>query len=75
MKKWEEDTSKRNDYFEKFGITTLTFTDSNLRDMSSSFARLEKYLSPPKKKRPALPEATTAVAGYRFDAKRKIDVT
>lgn len=75
IKKWEEDTKKRNAYFEKFGITTLTFTDSDFQDIGTAFARVEKYLLPLKKKRTALPDAATALAGYKFDVKRKIDVT
>lgn len=75
IKMWEADTKKRNAYFEKFGITTLTFTNSDFEDISTAFKRLEKYLLPLKKKRAALPDAATAVKSYKFDVKRKIDVT
>lgn len=75
IRQWEADTKKRNAYFEKFGITTLTFTDSDLKDIGTAFTRLGKFLLPPKNKRAALPDAATAVAGYKFDVKRKIDVT
>ncbi len=75
IKKWEEDTKKRNAYFERFGITTLTFTNSDFADIGTAFKRLEKYLLPPKKMRAALPDTATAVKGYKFDVKKKIDVT
>lgn len=75
IKKWEADTAKRNAYFEKFGITTLTFTDTALADIEAAFLEIELYLSPPKKKHPALPEVRGAVAGYKLDTPKKLDLT
>ncbi len=75
IKKWEAESNKRNDYFEKFGITTITFTDSNLRDIKACFKQVEKFLLPPKEHQIALPEATSDVEAYCFDEKKKIEIT
>ena len=71
IKQWETDTQKRNSYFEKFGITTLTFTDSDLADIDAAFARIIPYLAPPKKKPVAVPQVKRAVESYGFDAGNK----
>lgn len=44
-KQWEKEVGKRNDYFSKFGITTLTFTDSHLIDLNACFEGVKKCLS------------------------------
>ncbi len=75
IKKWESETQKRNAYFNKFGITTLTFTDTELADVDKAFAQVEPYLSPPTKKHRALPEVKGAISSYRFDVNSKIDLT
>lgn len=49
---WENEIGKRNAYFHTYGITTITFTDSQLQNMESSFAKMAEYLS----KRAALPQ-------------------
>nr|BBE38881.1 type IIA topoisomerase, A subunit [Vibrio vulnificus] len=36
---------KRNEYFSKFGISTITFTDEELKDVDSCFSVIAKYLS------------------------------
>jgi hypothetical protein len=43
--KWGKEMKKRNDYFSSFGITTLTFTDTNLKDTTNCFEEIKKYLS------------------------------
>ncbi|EII3281986.1 topoisomerase II [Vibrio alginolyticus] len=43
--KWTKEMEKRNDYFSKFGITTITFTDEELKDIDACFATISKYLS------------------------------
>ncbi|MGF1747007.1 topoisomerase II [Vibrio minamisatsumaniensis] len=43
--KWTKEMEKRNDYFSKFGITTITFTDEELKDIDACFDRISKYLS------------------------------
>ncbi|MEK2012400.1 topoisomerase II [Vibrio parahaemolyticus] len=43
--KWTKEMEKRNDYFSKFGITTITFTDEKLKDIDACFDIISKYLS------------------------------
>ncbi|EPQ8317578.1 topoisomerase II [Vibrio vulnificus] len=43
--KWTKEMGKRNDYFSKFGITTITFTDEELKDIDACFDIISKYLS------------------------------
>jgi hypothetical protein len=42
--KWEKEMDKRNEYFKKFGITTITFTDYRLKDIESCFKDIESFL-------------------------------
>lgn len=44
-KKWDKEMKKRNDYFTSFDISTLTFTDENLKDIDACFEEIKKYLS------------------------------
>ncbi|MCD0471832.1 hypothetical protein [Flavobacterium sp. JAS] len=44
-KKWNKEMQKRNDYFEEFAITTVTFSDDNLNDIKKCFTIMKKYLS------------------------------
>ena len=43
--KWEKEMDKRNEYFKKFGITVITFTDSKLKSINDCFDTIKKYLS------------------------------
>jgi len=43
--KWAKEMKKRNDYFSSFGVTTLTFTDNDLKDPKACFEEIKKYLS------------------------------
>lgn len=43
--KWDKEMKKRNDYFSQFDITTLTFSDENLKDVDKCFEEIKKYLS------------------------------
>ncbi|WP_233004539.1 hypothetical protein [Exiguobacterium aurantiacum] len=43
--KWGKEMDKRNEYFNKFGITTITFTDENLKNMDLCFKEMETFLS------------------------------
>ncbi len=43
-KKWENECAKRNSYFGKYGITIITFTDSDLKDIDSCFDKIKFYL-------------------------------
>lgn len=42
---WGKEMRNRNDYFGDFGITTITFTDSELEDLDACFDKIEDYLS------------------------------
>ena len=42
--KWEKECDKRNEYFNQYGITTITFTDSDLQDMDACFEKMKYYL-------------------------------
>lgn len=42
---WAKEMSKRNEYFSKFGINTITFTDRDLSDLDGCFSVIEQYLS------------------------------
>lgn len=44
--KWEKDWDKRNAYFKSFGITALTYTDKDLRDIDRLFSQMARYLTP-----------------------------
>lgn len=43
--KWAEESNKRNKYFADFGITTITFTDTELRDIDYCFNEVARFLS------------------------------
>ena len=43
--KWEKEMDKRNEYFKKFGIAVITFTDSKLKSIDNCFETIRKYLS------------------------------
>lgn len=43
-KQWEGEMAKRNDYFSKFGITTITFTDTSLKDIDACFEDIAEKL-------------------------------
>ncbi len=42
--KWEKEMSKRNEYFAKYGITIITFTDTMLHNMEGCFSIVAEYL-------------------------------
>lgn len=43
-KKWNHEMTKRNEYFQQYGITTITFTDEQLKDMYQCFSTMQYYL-------------------------------
>ena len=49
--KWEKECDKRNEYFKKYGITIVTFTDTDLQDIGACFETIKNYLQ----KRPYVP--------------------
>lgn len=72
---WEKDTAKRNDYFTKYGITALTFTDQKLADLSGAFRTLLPYLGPSIDVRRSNPQVDQEIARYAFDTKGKVDLS
>jgi len=44
-KKWDREMGKRNEYFSKYGLSTVTFTDENLSDIDSCFLQIKMALS------------------------------
>lgn len=44
-KSWEKEMAKRNKYFDTFGITTKTFTDTHLKDVNACFEQIKQVLS------------------------------
>jgi hypothetical protein len=43
-KKWGHEMTKRNEYFQQYGITTITFTDEQLKDINHCFDTMKYYL-------------------------------
>jgi len=43
--KWNNEMSKRNEYFERFGITTITFTEKMLEDFDKCWKQMKNILS------------------------------
>ncbi|WP_136221993.1 topoisomerase II [Massilia sp. Mn16-1_5] len=43
-KKWAKETAKRNDYFNEYGITTITFADPELTHINKCWERMRKIL-------------------------------
>ncbi len=72
---WEKDTAKRNDYFIKFGITTLTLTDQKLSNISDAFDSVKPYLGPSVDDRRSNPEVDREIGKYTFDDGGAIDLT
>ena len=42
---WERENDKRNDFLSRYGISLITFTDSELKDIDSCFDKVIPYLS------------------------------
>lgn len=72
---WEKDTAKRNDYFTKFGITTLTLTDQKLANIGAAFEGIKRYLGPSIDQRRSNPQVDRAITEYTFDTPRRVDLT
>lgn len=49
--KWKREMQKRNEYFQQFGITIITFTDDDLKDMHNCFKAMQYYLTKRKSER------------------------
>lgn len=42
--KWEKEMHKRNEYLQRYGLTLITFTDSDLQDMDFCFEKMKEVL-------------------------------
>lgn len=42
---WEKECHKRNDYYNRYGISCVTFTDNDLKDPDGCFDIISRYLS------------------------------
>lgn len=58
---WEKEVRKRNDYFDKFGISIVTFADRDLIDLDSCFDRIRKSLQKRRTAPVSVEEALTAL--------------
>jgi len=52
--KWKNEMDKRNGYFGKFGVSIVTFTDTDLKDMSACFSKIESVLTERQAERPSI---------------------
>lgn len=43
--KWDKEMDKRNEYFSKYGISIVTFTDENLKDIDMCFMKIKEALN------------------------------
>lgn len=43
-KQWSKEMNKRNSYFSKYGISAVTFTDTDLADVKQCFQTIEAFL-------------------------------
>lgn len=54
---WGKEMQKRNEYFARFGITTVTFADQDLADLDACFSVIEQYLSERNSEAPKIEES------------------
>lgn len=66
IEKFESEMGKRNNYFQKFSITTLTFTDKKLKDMDAAFEELKPYLVRQNEGMTSAPDVTRRIEEYEF---------
>lgn len=43
-RQWKKEMTKRNEYFNNFGVSIVTFTDDDLQDLDSCFLQIEHFL-------------------------------
>ena len=63
-KSWNKETSKRNDYFKRFGITTITFSDDDLADLDGCFKEITFELSRRARKIPTVADQIGALKRF-----------
>ncbi len=64
-RKWNKEMAKRNEYFETYGITTITFTDSHLEDVPACFSKIEDVISRRPSRAPQPAVAWEAVRSFQ----------
>jgi hypothetical protein len=65
-KQWKKEMDKRNDYFDSFGISIVTFTGDDLQDLDSCFLRIEHYLKQRSKTRVSLPDMVSKIENFKI---------
>lgn len=63
--KWNKEMQKRNEYFQQFGISTMTFTDTHLIDMKECFRIMKHYLSKRKPERKSVEELVAEIIAIK----------
>ena len=43
--KWEKEMHKRNEYLRRYGVTLVTFTDSDLQNIDRCFVEIQSVLN------------------------------
>lgn len=63
--KWSKESTKRNEYFDKYGISIITFTDLDLKDIDKCWERILESLEARGQHSLTIEQATKAVlTGY-----------
>jgi hypothetical protein len=62
-KKWSHEMIKRNEYFQQYGITTITLTDEQLKDMSQCFNIMQYYLMKRKPEQKSIDKLISEIIG------------
>jgi hypothetical protein len=63
---WGNEMAKRNQYFETFGIPTVTFTDTKLKDMDACFRQVQSKLAARNNLTADYSDALKRLDSYRF---------
>jgi hypothetical protein len=58
---WESEAVKRNKYFDKYGISVVTFTDSSLKDIPNCFSKIQSILSEREESKPSIQASLLAI--------------
>jgi hypothetical protein len=68
---WKNEMIKRNRYFAKYGITTVTFTDTDLEDMEACFECMLGTIESRGEPEPQLEDEVTAICQLSLDRPRE----
>lgn len=67
--KWANEMQKRNDYFQTYGITTITFTDDMLQNLDECFIAVSESLSERYPERPDYDDLIKQIDQYNLGIK------